>query len=95
MLSVFVHNLDPVIVSFGGWLTLRWYGLAYLLGFVLGFYLLRHLARRGMWVLKPEQTADFIAAAALFGVFLGGRIGYILFYHIPRHGVGSLREDPL
>ena len=95
VLSVFVHNLDPVIVSFGGWLSLRWYGMAYLLGFVLGFYLLRHLARRGLWVLKPEQTADFIAAAALFGVFLGGRLGYILFYHIPRHGMGSLLEDPL
>ncbi len=95
MSAAYVHNLDPVLVSFGGWLTLRWYGLAYLLGFVLGFYLLRYLARRGMWVLKPEQTADFIAAAALFGVFLGGRLGYVLFYHIPREGFGSILADPL
>lgn len=59
----------------------RWYGLAYLLGFVAGFLVLRSLAKRGLWVLKPEKTADFIAAAALFGVFIGGRIGYVLFYH--------------
>lgn len=78
-----------------GKVPLRWYGLAYLMGFVCGFLLLRNLARRGMWVLKPEQTADFIAAAALFGVFLGGRIGYVLFYHIPKVGWGSLATDPL
>jgi phosphatidylglycerol:prolipoprotein diacylglycerol transferase len=75
-------------------IQLRWYGLAYLAGFVGGFLLLRHLARRGLWVLKPEQTGDFIAAAALFGVFLGGRLGYILFYEIPRAGWEGVAKDP-
>jgi len=92
--AVYVHDLDPVIVSL--WrLTLRWYGMAYLLGFVVGFLLLRNLARRGLWVMKPEQTADFITAAALLGVFAGGRLGYVLFYHIPKHGWGSIAADPL
>ncbi len=95
VLATYVHNLDPVIISLGRGIALRWYGVAYLLGFVVGFLLLRHLARRGMWVLKPEQTADFIAAAALLGVFLGGRLGYILFYHLPKEGWGSLAADPL
>ncbi|MEO0018350.1 MAG: prolipoprotein diacylglyceryl transferase [Verrucomicrobiota bacterium] len=80
VVATFVHNLDPVIVSLGWGIALRWYGLAYLLGFLAGFLLLRHLARQGMWVLKPEKTADFIAAAALLGVFAGGRIGYAIFY---------------
>ena len=95
MLSLYVHNLDPVALPLFGNFALRWYGLAYLLGFVGGFLLLRHLARRGLWVLKPEKTGDFIAAAALFGVFLGGRLGYILFYHIPKEGIGSIMADPL
>lgn len=73
---------------------MRWYGLAYLMGFVAGFFLLRYLARRGMWVLKPEKTGDFIAAAALFGVFLGGRIGYMLFYHYPKVGWSGFSSDP-
>jgi len=93
--AVYVHNLDPVALPLFGNLALRWYGLAYLMGFLGGFLLLRHLARKKLWVLKPEQTGDFIAAAALFGVFLGGRIGYILFYHLPKHGFGSLADDPL
>ena len=46
-------------------------------------------------MLKPEQTGDFIAAAALFGVFLGGRLGYILFYQLPKVGWGELAKDPL
>ena len=93
--ATYVHNLDPVALPVYGNLALRWYGLAYLMGFVAGFYLLRNLARRDLWVLKPEQTGDFIAAAALFGVFLGGRLGYIFFYHLPREGWGELASDPL
>ena len=95
MFATYVHNLDPIALPIYGGLALRWYGLAYLMGFVSGFLLLRNFAQRGLWVLKPEKTADFIAAAALFGVFLGGRLGYILFYHIPKAGWGSLVQDPL
>ena len=78
-----------------GALALRWYGLAYLLGFATTYFLLRHLAKRGLWVLKPEQIGDFIAAGALFGVFLGGRLGYILLYQLPKAGWGELAKDPL
>lgn len=92
---MYVHDLNPVILKITEAIQLRWYGLAYLLGFVAGFYLLRSLARRGLWVLKPGQAGDFIAAAALFGVFLGGRLGYILFYQIPEAGWARLMEDPL
>ena len=93
--ATYVHNLDPVIVWVWRGLALRWYGLAYLSGFVVGFFLLRHLAQRKLWVMAPEKAADFIAAAALFGVFLGGRLGYILFYFLPKEGFGALAADPL
>lgn len=93
--ATYVHDLDPVLLPLFGKLALRWYGLAYLAGFVVGFLLLRNLAKRKLWVLKPEQAGDFIAAAAMFGVFLGGRLGYILMYRIPEAGWGTLVEDPL
>ncbi len=95
MFAFYVHQLDPVLLDFTESFKLRWYGLAYLAGFLGGFLLLKHLAERKLWVLKPEKTADFIAAAALFGVFLGGRLGYILFYQIPRDGWDSVARDPL
>jgi phosphatidylglycerol:prolipoprotein diacylglycerol transferase len=93
--ATYVHDLNPVLLRITDAIQLRWYGLAYLAGFIGGFFLLRHLARRGLWVLKPEMTGDFIAAAALFGVFLGGRLGYILFYQIPKTGWDGLLQDPL
>lgn len=95
MFATYVHDLNPVLLRITDAIQLRWYGLAYLMGFVAGFFLLRNLARRGLWVLKPEQTGDFIAAAALFGVFLGGRLGYMFFYQLPKVGWGELAKDPL
>lgn len=91
----YVHNLDPVALPIFGGIALRWYGLAYLAGFGGAWWLLREMARRGLWVLAPEKTADFIAAAALFGVFLGGRLGYVLFYQLPANGWSTLFSDPL
>ena len=93
--AVWVHNIDPVLLPIWGPLKLRWYGLAYLLGFAGGYFLLRHLARRGLYVLKESEVADFIAYAAIFGVFLGGRLGYVLFYSVPESGWGAVLEDPL
>jgi phosphatidylglycerol:prolipoprotein diacylglycerol transferase len=97
--ATYVHDLDPIALPIYKGFALRWYGLAYLMGFVAGFLLLRSFARRGLWVLKPEKTGDFIAAAALFGVFLGGRIGWVLIYFMD--GFWSpkwwpaIQEDPL
>lgn len=95
MFATYVHDLDPVLLPIHGGIALRWYGLAYLMGFVCGFLLLRNLARRKLWVLQPEQTGDFIAAAALFGVFVGGRLGYVFFYQIPKEGWAGIAADPL
>lgn len=95
VLATYVHDLNPIALPIYGGLALRWYGLAYLMGFVAGFLLLRNLARRGLWVMAPDKVGDFIAACALFGVFLGGRLGYILFYHLPKVGWGSLLHDPM
>ncbi|MFZ9936557.1 MAG: prolipoprotein diacylglyceryl transferase [Luteolibacter sp.] len=95
MFATYVHDLNPVLLRITDAIQLRWYGLAYLFGFIAGFLLLKHLAQRGLWVLKPEQTGDFIAAAALFGVFLGGRLGYLFFYQLPESGWDTLARDPL
>lgn len=93
--ATYVHQLDPVIIDLFGKLSLRWYGLAYLAGFLVGFVLLKRLAEKKLWVMGPEKTADFIAAAAMFGVFIGGRLGYVFFYQIPKYGWASFLDDPL
>ncbi|NWK54674.1 prolipoprotein diacylglyceryl transferase [Verrucomicrobiaceae bacterium N1E253] len=95
MFATYIHNWDPVIFDLFGPVKLRWYGLGYLLAFVFGYYLLRWQAKRNLWVLPADKVADFIAYAAFFGVFLGGRLGYILFYQIPKeNGWSELLADP-
>ncbi|MGK0185117.1 MAG: phosphatidylglycerol:prolipoprotein diacylglycerol transferase [Verrucomicrobiales bacterium] len=77
----YIHNLDPIAFSVFG-LSIRWYGIAYVLGFIAGYIILQQLAQRGRSVLKPTETSDFITYSALFGVMLGGRLGYMLLYDL-------------
>lgn len=93
-LGAWVHDLDPVLLPVWGPLQLRWYGMAYLVGFVAGYLLLKRFARRGLWVVKEQEVADFIAYAAMFGVFIGGRLGYVFFYMVPDRGWESVTSDP-
>lgn len=79
LLAYYVHDLSPFLVQLGGF-GLRWYGLSYLAGFLVGILLYRRLAQRGYSSLRPDQVTDFITMGALFGVLLGGRLGYMLFY---------------
>lgn len=94
MIATYVHHLDPVALSLGWGFTVKWYGLAYLGGFLAGFALLRYLASRKLWVLQPSQAADFVAAAAMFGVFIGGRVGYMLGYYYPEVGWADFLQHP-
>jgi phosphatidylglycerol---prolipoprotein diacylglyceryl transferase len=80
MLAYYLHDLNPVIFHIWGNLAARWYGLAYVLAFVAAYYLYHWLAKRGYSDLPVEKVGDFIFLAALFGVIVGGRLGYVLFY---------------
>jgi phosphatidylglycerol:prolipoprotein diacylglycerol transferase len=80
MLAYYMHDLDPIIFRLWDNVGPRWYGMAYVLAFICGYALLRHLAERGYLQLPVARVADFVTWAALFGVMLGGRLGYVLFY---------------
>ncbi len=56
----------------------------------MAYFLLRRFSRDGLLEVKPQELPDFVTLLALFGVLLGGRLGYFLLYH-----PGSLAEDPL
>lgn len=90
MIAYWVHNLDPFAVQFGGGWGIRWYGLAYLAAFAAAYGVYMRLARRGYSVIGPGQVADFITGCAVFGVLLGGRLGYLLFYDF-----SGFTRDPL
>ena len=89
-MAFWVHHLDPFIFKINDQFGIRWYGAAYLAGFIAAFYLMKWLARKGYGALKENEVGDFIFYAALFGVLVGGRLGYVLFYR-----PNMLTEDPL
>jgi len=90
IIATYLHDLSPFLIQFGGGIGIRWYGLAYVAGFLVGILLYRRLAVLGFSDLRPEQVSDFIIMGALFGVLLGGRLGYMLFYDLDQ-----FLRDPL
>ena len=80
--------IDPVAVQIGP-LAIKWYGLAYVAGLLGGWWYARRLvASDGLWGGRarpqPVELDDMLLFVA-FGVVLGGRIGFVLFYDLPRY----------
>ena len=80
MLAYYLHDLDPIIFRVYDNIGPRWYGLAYVLAFICGYALLGLLAKRDYTDLPASRVGDFVTGCALFGVIIGGRLGYVFFY---------------
>ena len=88
MLNDIYQGLDPIAFSLGP-LVVRWYGLAYVLGFVCAAAIIYFVAKR--WKLgMSEDNLLTLMICAIVGVVLGARIGYVLFY-----GDGYYLSHPL
>ncbi len=81
--------IDPVILPLGGDFAIRWYGVSYLAGFAMVWWLgnLRAKTNPDNW--RKEEISDLVFFGAL-GAVLGGRLGYVLFYKLD-----DLLGDPL
>ena len=71
--------IDPVAVKLGP-LQVRWYGLAYIAGFTLGYLILKKRLQETGLRLEGTLPGDFIVTL-IFGVLVGARLGYVLFYN--------------
>ncbi len=72
-------DIDPVALTFGP-IKIHWYGLAYLAGIGLAWWLLHRRAGRGRLSLTTNEVGDLVFVVAL-GAVIGGRIGYAVFYN--------------
>ena len=85
LLAIPFPDIDPVLVQIGP-VAVRWYALAYIMGLVGGWLVARAIARRdALWGATPRpapETLDDLLVYAAFGVILGGRLGYVLFYNL-------------
>jgi phosphatidylglycerol:prolipoprotein diacylglycerol transferase len=82
-LAAYLHDLSPFLVRFGDGFGLRWYGLAYALGFLIAYQVMKRLARRGFTPIPEQRIADAMLML-IAGVIVGGRVGYVLIYDRPQ-----------
>ncbi|MEO8165246.1 MAG: prolipoprotein diacylglyceryl transferase, partial [Betaproteobacteria bacterium] len=82
-------QFDPVAVHLGP-LAVRWYGLMYLLAFLLVLVLGRHRIKTQPWLRLTVRDLDDMLFLGVLGVVIGGRLGYILFYKL-----GDYLREPL
>ena len=77
---MFTHpQFDPVAVHLGP-ISIRWYGLMYLLAFVMFVLLGRHRLRSYSSSTWTRRDLDDMVFLGVLGVVLGGRLGYVFFY---------------
>jgi phosphatidylglycerol:prolipoprotein diacylglycerol transferase len=82
MSSHYIHNIDPVILELWGNLAVRWYGLSYLAALVAAILILKHWAKQGAYEVPTAEVSNYVVMMGIFGVFIGGRLGYVLFYNL-------------
>jgi phosphatidylglycerol:prolipoprotein diacylglycerol transferase len=91
--SYWVHDLSPFLVRFPdnplGVDGIRYYGLAYLAGFVGAWLLLRLYHKQGKFLIDADARATLMTAT-IIGVLAGGRLGYMLMYDL-----AAFLENPL
>lgn len=81
-------DISPVALSLGP-LSIRWYGLMYILTFIIAYFFIPRLISERKLEVKKDFVIDLLFAI-LLGVILGGRLGYMLFYNL-----GLYLQNPL
>jgi len=77
----YLHRISPFIIRFSESFGLRWYGISYVLGFVVGILLLRRLSKNRRLRLSLSEV-DALMTYLVIGVLVGARVGYVLFYDL-------------
>ncbi|HMP91121.1 MAG TPA: prolipoprotein diacylglyceryl transferase [Kiritimatiellia bacterium] len=85
----YIHDINPILLPIWGNLAIRWYGLSYIVGFLIAYLLLNRWGKRGEYPIHGEPLQSLIVAIVV-GAMVGGRLGYMLFYDL-----GNFLADPL
>ena len=84
---MFYHNIDPVLLRIGAF-EIRYYGVIFVLGFIIGYFFLVYLAKERKLNLTREDVSDLLLYL-IIGIVLGARLFYIVFYNF-----GYYLENP-
>lgn len=89
MLAIVFPSIDPVLMKIGN-IEIFWYGICYLLGILISLLVAKKLDQAKNLKLLDNKSYDTFLTYIIFGIIVGGRLGYVIFYHI-----SWLLEEPL
>ena len=80
---MFTHNLDPILINLG-FISLRWYSLAYIFGILIGWWYGKKIIKKFKNKYGNFLADDFddLITYLIFGIVIGGRVGYVIFYNL-------------
>lgn len=79
---MYLHNLDPIALHLPFWPHgIHWYGIMYLAGFAVAYFLGMRRVRAGRLPGVNEEGFSDLLFYGMVGVVLGGRVGYVIFYN--------------
>ncbi len=76
LLDFVIWTPSPEIFTLGA-ISVRWYGLLFASGFLIGQYILSHIFRSEG---KPEEDVNTVTVYMVIATILGARLGHCLFY---------------
>jgi len=76
-----VHNLNPVLIDLGIF-QIKWYSIAYIFAIIFGWmYATFIIKNKKASIAIKTQDFDDLILYLIFGIILGGRLGYVFFYN--------------
>nr|WP_323733376.1 prolipoprotein diacylglyceryl transferase [Candidatus Bandiella woodruffii] len=72
-------NIDPIAINLGT-ISIHWYGIAYVVGIILGTYIMQQLEERYKIAHLTSEDFDRIVIYIVIGIIVGGRMGEVIFY---------------
>jgi phosphatidylglycerol:prolipoprotein diacylglycerol transferase len=81
---MFTHNLDPVLFDLG-FMAIRWYSLAYIVGILIGWWLGKKIIVKRFQNSSQQfdlKEFDDLITYLIISIIIGGRFGYIVFYNL-------------
>lgn len=76
---MFIHDLNPVLLSIGS-LEIRYYGLFYVIGFIIFYLFMTHLVKEREIDLKKDDVLDLLVWVIVLGI-IGARLFHVFFYN--------------
>jgi len=88
---MFIHNINPILLDLGV-VQIRYYGLAYVIGFIIAYFMLEYLAKEQKLKIPKDGIIDYLVYLAIGGL-VGARLFYVIIYN-PQYFIANPIEIP-